>query len=417
MTGPAPRDLPALPHWLAEGPAARILSVLDTDGEEARAIGGAVRNWLLGAEPGDIDIATTAVPAEVVRRVTAAGFRAVPTGIEHGTVTVVAEGHGFEVTTLREDVQTDGRRAVVRFGRDWRADAARRDFTVNAMSLTRSGVLSDFFGGWADLEARRIRFIGDPRQRIREDYLRILRFFRFHATYGAGPADPAALSACIDARAGLAGLSRERIRTELLKLLAAPAAADTLGLMSESGLAVPLLGGVALHRHVARLAAVEQALSLAVDPVLRLAALGVLVREDAARLKQRLALSNEAFRRLDSIGHGWHDLDPAHGEPAAKAVLFAAGPRGYRDRALVAFARSGAPVTDAGWHRLASLPERWRAPSLPVAGETFLRRGVPEGPALGAAMARFRAAWVAAGFPLEAATVERLVAAAVAGDG
>lgn len=416
MTADAARLRPALPDWLTEGPAARILAVLDTDGEEARAIGGAVRNWLLGTEPGDIDIATTAVPGEVVRRVTAAGLRAVPTGIEHGTVTVVAEGRGFEVTTLREDVRTDGRRAVVRFGRDWRADAARRDFTVNAMSLTRGGVLSDFFGGQADLAARHIRFIGDPRQRIREDVLRILRFFRFQASYGAGQADPAALSACIAERAGLAGLSRERVRAELLKLLAAPAAADTLGLMTESGLAVPLLGGVPLHRHVARLEAIERALSLAVDPVLRLAALCVMVREDAARLKQRLALSNEEFRRLDGVGHGWRDLDPARGEQAARAVLFAAGPRAYRDRALVAFARSGAPVADAGWSGLAALPDRWKAPSLPVAGEVFLRRGVPEGPALGAAMARFRAAWVAAGFPLDPAAVDRLVGQAVEGN-
>ncbi|WP_439574293.1 CCA tRNA nucleotidyltransferase [Phreatobacter sp.] len=416
MTGTAAQPLPAMPSWLRDGPAARILSVLDGDGETARAIGGAVRNWLIGLEPGDIDIATTAPPGEVVRRVVAGGLKAVPTGIEHGTVTVVAEGRGFEVTTLREDVETDGRRAVVRFGRDWRADAARRDFTVNAMSLTRDGRLSDPFGGREDLAHRRIRFIGDPHQRIREDYLRILRFFRFHAAYGAGEPDAAALAACIGERAGLAGLSRERIRAELVKLLVTAGAAPTLALLAETGLAGPILGGIALHGHVARLAAIENALSLAPDPTLRLAALGVLVREDAERLKRRLTLSNEEFRRLDGVGHGWREPDPAGGEPAARAMLFATGPRAYRDRALIAFARSGAPVDDAGWMDLVRLPERWSAPSLPVGGETFMRRGVSEGPALGAAVARFRRAWIAAGFPLDRQSVDRLVIEAMGGD-
>ena len=193
--------------------------MLDRDGEEARVVGGAVRNALLGLGADEIDVATTAVPEEVVRRVQAAGFKAVPTGIEHGTVTVVADKIPFEVTTLRQDVETYGRHAKVAFGRDWKADAERRDFTINAFSARADGTVYDYVGGLADLKARRVRFIGDPQQRIEEDYLRILRFFRFHAAYGTSDhPDREGLEACIAGRDGLDHLSRERVRMELMKL-------------------------------------------------------------------------------------------------------------------------------------------------------------------------------------------------------
>jgi poly(A) polymerase len=205
-----------------------LLEALNGDGEETRLVGGAVRNALLGRPVTDRDCTTTATPHVTMQRAEAAGFKPVPTGIEHGTVTVVVDGEPFEVTTLREDVTTDGRRAVVRFGRDFAADARRRDFTINALSVSRDGRLHDYTGGVADLAARRVRFIGDARNRIREDFLRILRFFRFHAEYGEGEPDPAGLAAAVRERAGLAGLSHERIRTELLKLLAAPGAVETL---------------------------------------------------------------------------------------------------------------------------------------------------------------------------------------------
>src|SRR6202040_1641999 len=202
---------------------------------EARMVGGAVRNVLLGVPPGDIDIATTALPDEVIRRTSAAGFRPVATGIEHGTVTVVADGVPFEVTTLRQDIETYGRRAKVVFGRDWRLDAQRRDFTINALFLSRDGTIHDYVGGGADLAAHRVRFIGDPAARIAEDYLRILRFFRFHASYGEGAPDPHAVAACVAGRAGLEQLSRERIRMELLKLVAGRRAPAALAVMTESG--------------------------------------------------------------------------------------------------------------------------------------------------------------------------------------
>ena len=207
--------------WLREARLSHLLAVLDGAGEESRVVGGAVRNALLAEPIGEIDVATTALPAEVIRRAQAAGFKAVPTGIEHGTITVVVHGQPFEVTTLREDVETFGRHAKVAFGRDWKRDAERRDFTMNALSAARDGAVYDYVGGLADVAARRVRFIGDAAARIAEDYLRILRFFRFHAAYGEGQPDAAALHACIEARQGLQSLSRERVRMELLKLLVA----------------------------------------------------------------------------------------------------------------------------------------------------------------------------------------------------
>src|SRR6202023_1818574 len=230
--------------WLKSGPTARVLGLLNGDGEEARVVGGAVRNALLQIPPGDIDIATTALPDEVIRRARAAGIKSVPTGIEHGTVTLVVDGRPFEVTTLREDTETFGRKAKVAFGRDWVRDARRRDFTINGLSVDADGLVHDHVGGLADIEARRVRFIGDAAQRIAEDYLRILRFFRFHAAYGEGAPDPLGLAACIDARAGLERLSHERVRMEVFKLLVAKHAVPTLALMTEIGLLEQVFGGV-----------------------------------------------------------------------------------------------------------------------------------------------------------------------------
>jgi tRNA nucleotidyltransferase/poly(A) polymerase len=278
--------------WLREGPLARLLDVLGRDGEEARVVGGAVRNALLGDSIGEFDVATTAVPEEVMRRAAAAGFKPVPTGIEHGTITVVIEGRPFEVTTLRVDVETFGRHANVRFGRDWQADAERRDFTMNGLSVGADGVVHDPVGGVADLRARRVRFIGDPAKRIAEDYLRILRFFRFHAAYGQGLPDAAGVAACIAARDGLEQLSRERVRMELMKLLLARQVAPALAVMAEAGLLVPVLGGVPDLAAFSNMAKVEAAAGVQPDALQRLGALGVRIAEDAERLWRRLRLSN-----------------------------------------------------------------------------------------------------------------------------
>ncbi len=247
--------------WLSEGALPQLLAVLDGQGEEARVVGGAVRNALLGLPAQEIDVATTAVPQEVVHRVQTAGFKPVPTGIEHGTITVVVDKTPFEVTTLRQDVETYGRHAKVAFGRDWSADAERRDFTINAFSATQDGTVYDYVGGLADLKARRVRFIGDPKQRIEEDYLRILRFFRFHAAYGTSDhPDREGLIACIGGRAGLDQLSRERVRMELMKLMVAPHAVPTLIAMSDAGLTLRVLGGVSYLGAFEMMAKVEAAL-------------------------------------------------------------------------------------------------------------------------------------------------------------
>src|SRR5258706_6052079 len=231
--------------WLTSGPTARVLELLSGNGEEARVVGGAVRNALLKIPTGDIDIATTALPAEVIRRAKAVGIKSVPTGIEHGTVTLVVDAQPFEVTTLREDTETFGRKAKVVFGRDWVRDAERRDFTINGLSVDVAGVVHDHVGGLDDIQARRVRFIGDAGQRIAEDYLRILRFFRIHAAYGAGEPDREGYLACIRARAGLATLSAERVRMEMLKLVVAEGAVLAVAAMADGGLLLPIFGSVA----------------------------------------------------------------------------------------------------------------------------------------------------------------------------
>src|SRR5262249_5651522 len=340
--------------WLTDGPLASLLAELDRDGEEARVVGGAVRNILIGEPTREIDVATTALPDEVVRRAQAAGFKAVPTGIEHGTVTIVVDHQPFEVTTLREDVETFGRHAVVRFGRDWRADAARRDFTINALSVSRDGVVHDYVGGLADIAVRRVRFIGQASARIAEDYLRVLRFFRFHAAYGVGLPDPEGLQACIDARDNLDRLSRERVRMELIKLVVAVHAVPTLAVMTASARLGPVLGGVLSLAAVATVAKLEAACGFAPDPVRGLGALAVMVVEDAERLWQRLRLTNAEHDRLASMADAWWHVAPDD-ESAARALLYRLGPQRFTDRVLLAWARSPAGAADPAWHAMASL--------------------------------------------------------------
>jgi poly(A) polymerase len=341
----------------------------------------------------------------VTRRTEAVGFKAVPTGIDHGTITVVVEGRPFEVTTLREDVETFGRHATVAFGRDWQRDAERRDFTMNALFLGRDGSIHDYVGGLADVEARRVRFIGAAETRIAEDYLRILRFFRFHAAYGTGGLpDAAGLHACIVARAGLDHLSRERVRMEMLKLVVARHAVPTLAVMSESGLLVSVLGGVPLLASLSNTIKLEAALALPADAVRRLGALGVHVVEDAERLRGRLRLANAEFERLWSIADAWWRVSPRHGEQAARALLYHLGPEKFIDRVLIAWSRSSEGVADTAWHDLATLPRRWQAPAFPLRAADFIARGVPKGPALGAALRAAEEIWIANGFPLDAAS-------------
>ncbi|SRR5579871_173941 len=407
-----PRVLADAP-WLASGAAARVLKLLDGNGEEARVVGGAVRNALLGIPIGDVDIATTALPAEVVRRAKAAGIKSVPTGIEHGTVTLVVEAHPIEVTTLREDIETFGRKAKVAFGRDWAGDAHRRDFTINALSVGFDGIVHDYTSGLEDIAARRVRFIGDPRQRIEEDFLRILRFFRFHAAFGAGEMDRPGYLACIAARGGLATLSAERLRMEILKLLIADGALGSITAMVDGGLLLPVFGGIAYPGPFAAMIAAERVLGLKADAIRRLGALAVAVTEDARRLASRLRLSNAEGKRLDSMGHRWWRL-AGMDEPRARRRLYRLGKEAYRDRLMLAWARAGIDADSKPWRELALLPERWNAPRFPLRAADFIARGVAEGPVLGQVLALAEDAWLAADFPLDAAAIAAIADQAVA---
>ena len=403
------RDAP----WLSAGPAARVLALLNGNGEESRVVGGAVRNALLKIPTGDIDIATTAVPDEVVRRAKAAGIKCVPTGIDHGTVTLVVEAQPFEVTTLRQDTETYGRKAKVAFGRDWVRDAERRDFTINGLSVDTTGLVHDHVGGLADIEARRVRFIGDAAARIAEDYLRILRFFRMHAAYGAGEPDRAGYLACIGGRAGLAGLSAERMRMEMLKLLVADGAERAVTAMGDAGLLLTIVGGVAYNGPFAAMIAAEAALGLAPHPIRRLAALTVAVTEDARRVAARLRLSNAEAKTLDSMGHRWWRLTGMD-EARARQRLYRLGEVHYRDRLLLAWARSGQSHGEDYWRELAGLPQRWRAPKFPLKAADFISRGIAEGPALGHVLTLAEDAWLAADFPLDGSDLNAIADQAAA---
>ena len=412
MTGSAATRAIAA-DWLRAGPLARLLAALNRDGEEARVVGGAVRNTLLGLLHGDIDIATTALPDEVMRRAESAGFRPVPTGVDHGTVTVVAAGKPFEVTTLREDVETFGRKATVRFGRDWKVDAERRDFTMNALSLSTDGSVHDYVGGLDDLRARHVRFIGDAATRIAEDYLRILRLFRFHARYGEGPIDPSSLGAAIRSRGGLARLSRERIRAELLKLLAAPGAPAVVAEIDGAGFLLEVLGGVATPATLARLVEIEADRGLGSEPMRRLGALGLFVREDAARIAERLRLSRAESTRLKGMAIAGEGLRAPPAPRRARAALYTLGREGFLDAALLGWARSGDPA----WSAALDLATSWPIPVRPFSGRQLEAIGLSSGPHLGRVLAKAEQRWVEADFPDSEAALEEILRQAIAAGG
>ncbi|HVL71064.1 MAG TPA: CCA tRNA nucleotidyltransferase [Beijerinckiaceae bacterium] len=395
-----------------------LLAVLDGDGEETRIVGGAIRNALLGRPVTEVDLASTAVPAVVTARAERAGFKVAPTGIDHGTVTVIVDGTPYEVTTLREDVETHGRHATVRFGRDFRADAERRDFSINALSLSADGTIHDPVGGLADLEARRVVFIGDPAQRIREDYLRILRFFRFHAEYGEGEIDPAGFSAAVRERRGLAQLSRERVRLELLKLLAARRAADVVEAASQAGFLERFTGGVAELGRLRRVKAFELRHGLAPDPIRRLAALSVTTVEDAERLRECLRLSNAEQRRLETYAHLLARARSVEEAFDALAIRRTVAERGVEAVVDLAAAVAGEPRPVFAAEGL-DLLERFRSgaepvPVFPLRGADALARGIPKGPEVGRVLERARAAWLAQGCPPDRATALRLLDGALA---
>ena len=385
--------LPDAP-WRASPGLAELGAALDVSGGQARYVGGIVRDTLLALDGADIDLATRLLPDEVMTRLAAAGIKAVPTGIAHGTITAISQGTVVEVTTLRRDVSTDGRHAVVAFTDEWREDAARRDFTMNALYADPlTGQVWDYFGGLEDLAARRVRFIGDPLRRIAEDHLRILRFFRFHARFGDA-IDEAGLDACTARANDLMALSRERIRDELLKLLVTPHAVPTLALMIARGILLPVLPEITDASPLARLAAREAEAGIAPDAIRRLAALlpPASTEEAGARLK----LSNAERKRLLSA------VQPAGHEPA-DVLAYRLGVEGAVDRLLL----SDRPVAEA------RAAQAFAPPRLPLTGGALVQRGVGKGPDVARLLRQIEEAWLAEGFPDEA-RVSALADAAVA---
>ena len=380
-------------------------------------MGGAVRDLALGEPAVDFDLTTTATTDEVARRAREAGFKVALTGVTHGTVTIIIDGRPFETTTLREDVETDGRWAKVAFGRDFAADARRRDFTINALSLSADGTVHDTVGGLEDLQAGRVRFIGEAEARIREDYLRILRFFRFSARFSVSGLDREGFLAAIRLRDGLARLSRERVRAELMKLLAAPRASEVAQTVGENGFLEPILGGVGYTQRLSRLIAVEAERRRGPDALLRLAALGVAIPEDADRLRDRLRLANAEADRLRSAAAaliGLHGIAAPPSFHALRALLFSAGREAARDALALAEAELEAPASGTAFASadrfLADTPE----PKLPVSGADLMARGVAAGRPVGRALRAFQALWIRAGFPKEPEMLARLLEEAVA---
>ncbi len=395
-------------RWLEREETRAVFDALQGQGTETRAVGGAVRNTLLGLPVTEIDLATTAVPEQVMALAAKAGLKAVPTGIDHGTVTVVAAGVPFEVTTLRRDVETFGRHARIAFTEDWEEDACRRDFTLNALYADRDGRLFDPLGGLADLVAGRVRFIGDAEERIREDYLRILRFFRFNAYYGKAPLDQAGLLAAVRLREGMAQLSAERVGAELRRILVAPRASGAVEALYDYGLLTGLLGGVPRLADFARLVGIEEALGRAPEPALRLAVLAVFVEEDVARLVARFRLSNAEQTVLTLAARATCDAR-APDEAEARLALYRLGADAFRSSILICWARSGAVPDDREWRGVLALPERWQAPIFPLRGADIMALGEAKGPEIGETLRRLEAEWVAGGF---AETREQLLAKA-----
>jgi tRNA nucleotidyltransferase/poly(A) polymerase len=394
--------------WLQRSETKRVFAALGAPGIETRAVGGAVRDTLLGLPVGEVDLATTAPPEKVIALARDADLKAVPTGIEHGTVTLVANGIPFEVTTLRRDVETFGRHATVAFTEDWQEDARRRDFTLNALYASSDGELFDPLQGYADLVAGRVRFIGDAQARIKEDYLRILRFFRFNAYYGKGPFDAEGLAACVRLRDGLDRLSAERVAGELRKLLVAPQAVRAVEALFDYGLLTQLLGSVPRLMRFERLVAAEESLGLAPDAALRLAALAVFVSEDADRLAARLRLSNNELAVL-MLGAEDHAKGELPDEAAAKRALYRLGPCRFEASVLLASADSGVASDDPRWRQALRLADRWRVPEFPLRGPDIMALGDVKGPAIGEILRAVEAEWVAGGF---AAPREALLARA-----
>jgi poly(A) polymerase len=370
--------------WLKEPALQRVFAIIAAAGGEARVAGGAVRNAIMGIPVGDVDLATTLSPHKVTEVFVSAGHSVYPTGIDYGTVTVVIDHRSFEVTTLRRDVATDGRRAVVSFTDDWMQDALRRDFTMNALYCDAAGKIFDYTDGYDDILRNRIMFVGVASRRIKEDYLRILRYFRFMAVYPNLKADKAGLAACIKLRSGLRALSAERISQEMFKLLVGPKAVSVLKVMASIGVLKNIIPHTDDFRVIGR---------LPVDALLR----AFVLAKDPAALREGWRLSNERARRIDAL------LDmpapsPKLRENEQRRILYDVGPQAWADGVLVAWAKSRAPLTDRAWKRMITLPKRWPMPVFPVSGRDLIEIGHVPGPAMGLDLKHLEERWIASDF-------------------
>ena len=408
-------ELPPQP-WMKAPATLRVIAALKAKGAEVRFVGGCVRDALLGRAVKDIDIATHDAPEIVMALLADAGIEAIPTGISHGTVTAVLGKDHFEITTLRRDVETDGRRARVAFTEDWAADAARRDLTINAIFAAPDGALYDPFGGLEDLKAGRIRFVGDARTRIQEDVLRLLRFFRFYVHYGKPPMDEGARAACRALAPLLPTLSGERVAAETLKLLAAADPAPTLALMQEDGIVaqfLPEAGDLAVLRALVTV----EGLGAGADPWRRLASLIDPARgETGARaIAERWHVSTQERARLMQLACAEPGIDAETSEAARRRLLYRLGARLFQDRALLAWAREIAAHGPSSrraaesWQAHLAAASAWTPVTLPASGKDALALGIPEGPEIGRLIAALEAWWIAEDFrPDRAKCLEKL---------
>ena len=384
-------------HWMTAPKTAAVLDALEAEGgpDCARFVGGCVRNTLAGRPVDDLDIATTLSPDQVTKALKAARIRAVPTGIDHGTVTAVSDHTPHEITTLRRDVSTDGRRATVAFTDDWAEDAQRRDFTLNSLYASRDGTIFDPTGhGVADAKAGRIVFVGDPEQRLTEDHLRNLRFFRFYAWFGKGEPDPAAVAACAALKDRIDGLAAERISKELLKLLAADDPRAAVRLMAGTGVLEVILKAPANLDRFDALVEVEADQLFECDAVLRLAALLPDDQVAAARLAERLRLSNPDRDRVIAALSPTPALKSWMSPREIRREVYRAGRPTFRDRAKLAWAASPRTAATMQWRGMIALAEGWTAPVLPLSGQDIMNAGVPKGPLVGQVMREVEEWWI-----------------------
>ncbi len=396
--------------WMTANETVAVMAALGADGAPARFVGGCVRDAILGRAVHDIDIATETPPETVMNRLRAANIKAVPTGIDHGTITAVTPARHFEITTLRHDVETFGRHARVAFTDDWAADAERRDFTMNALFCDHDGTLYDPTGGLDDLRAGRVRFVGEATARITEDVLRLLRFFRFHAWYGKGAPDDDALAACRAMADKLPTLSAERVWAELRRILLAPDPAAALDLMADNGVLDHVLPEARSRPRLARLCALEARLGLDADAILRLIAVIAIDGKAAPDLARRLRMSNKENARVAANLDQAEAVAPGLDDRASRRALYALGADLFRDRVLIGWAEDG---DDDAWPDAWRASAAWRRPVFPLKGADAIALGIPKGPAIGGALSRVEDWWIDADFrPDRAACLARLAAEA-----